>query len=90
MPRRFPCVALAALSLASFAAAAMAADPIPLHGKIDSVTIYRGQALVTRLVDVTAPGGQTDILITDLPDRVIPGSVYAESSDGIENFAPKR
>jgi hypothetical protein len=84
MFRRFARVSAGALVLLSLNSLGLAADPIPLPGKIDSVTVYRGQALVTRLVDVAAPPGLTEILVTNLPDRVIPGSVYAESSDGVE------
>ena len=34
-----------------------AADAVELSGRIDAITVYRGQALVTRIVDVPAPGG---------------------------------
>ncbi len=54
------------------------------HGTIDEVTVYRGQALVTRLVDVPGPAGLREIVVTDLPQRIEPGSIYAESADGIE------
>jgi hypothetical protein len=84
MIRRLICLSVAGYALASFFTAAHAADPISLTGKIDSVTVYRGQALVTRTVDVSAPAGLTDIVVTGLPERVIPGSVYAESADGID------
>jgi hypothetical protein len=84
MFRRFMSFSVASAALASLITAAHAADPISLPGKIDSVTVYRGQALVTRVVDITAPAGLTEIVVTDLPDRVLPGSVYAESADGIE------
>jgi len=61
-----------------------AADAPTFKGKVDAVTVYRGQALVTRLVEVPPPGGLREIIITDLPDRVVPGSIYAESSNGTE------
>jgi hypothetical protein len=32
-------------------------------GKIDAVTVYRGQALITRVVDVPAPAGLREIVI---------------------------
>lgn len=54
------------------------------RGKIDEVTVYRGQALVTRLVDVPGPAGLREIVVTDLPQRIEPGSIYAESADGVE------
>ncbi len=62
-----------------------AADkPLELRGKIDSVTVYRGQALVARVIEVPAPGGLKEIVITDLPPRVVASSVFAESLDGAE------
>lgn len=53
-------------------------------GKIDAVTVYRGQALVTRLIEVTGAAGLREIVVTDLPEAVVPGSIYAESADGVE------
>ena len=84
MFRRFMGVTVVALSVTLSATAVRAADPILASGKIDSVTVYRGQALVTRLIDVTAPAGVSEVIVSDLPERIIPGSVYAESSEGIE------
>ena len=55
---------------------------LQLPGKIDSVTVYRGQALVARVVDVPAPGGLREIVVTDLPVQVVPSSLFAESGDG--------
>ena len=34
-----------------------AVETIESTGKVDSVTVYRGQAYVTRLVDVPGPSG---------------------------------
>jgi hypothetical protein len=61
-----------------------AADAASTKGKIDEVTVYRGQALVTRLVDVPGPAGLREIVVTDLPERIEPASIYAESADGVE------
>jgi hypothetical protein len=61
-----------------------AAEPPSTKGKIDEVTVYRGQALVTRLVDVPGPAGLREIVVTDLPERIEPASIYAESADGVE------
>jgi len=63
---------------------ALAADALQVKGTVDEVTVYRGQALVTRLVKVPGPAGLREIVVTDLPDRVLPGSIYAESADGLE------
>lgn len=66
------------------AAATKAVEPLALKGKIDAVTVYRGQALVTRIIDIPSPVGLTEVIITDLPDRLVPSSIFAEAADGKE------
>jgi len=61
----------------------VAAAGLETKGKVDAVTVYRGQALVTRLVEVPGPPGLREVVVTGLPDRVVPGSIYAESADGV-------
>ena len=82
MIRRLLCIIVTVGAVASVITSAHAADPIRVPGKIDSVTVYRGQALVTRLVDVTAPAGQVDVVVTDLPDRVIGRGEYGGEARG--------
>jgi hypothetical protein len=53
-------------------------------GRLDAVTVYRGQALVTRLVDVPGPAGLREVVVTGLPNEIAPESLYAESADGVE------
>ncbi len=53
-------------------------------GKIDAVTVYRGQALVTRLIEISGPAGLREIVVTGLPEQIIPGSIYAESANGVQ------
>jgi len=48
-----------------------------LAGKIGEVTVYRGQALVTRDVEFAAVAGAQEIVVSPLPERVIPESLYA-------------
>ena len=55
-----------------------------LKGKIDAVTVYRGQALVTRVVELKGQAGLQEVVVTDLPARVISGSIYAEGDEGVE------
>lgn len=60
-------------------------------GTIESVTVYRGQALVTRRIDASklaanAPadaGGVREIVVTDLPARIRPESLHAEAEKGL-------
>jgi hypothetical protein len=70
--------------IALIASAARAADPLQIPGKLDAVTVYRGQALVTRLVDVPGPAGLREVVVTNLPEHIIPGSVFAEAGPTVE------
>lgn len=74
---------LTACSLLFLGAGSVHADPQTTRGRLDAVTVYRGQALVTREVDVGGPAGLTELIVTDLPSRVVPGSLYAESAGGL-------
>jgi len=80
--------AIASLLIVALAQAAIAAEPAPgalsLPGKIEEVTVYRGQALVTRIVEVPGAPGLKEIVVTDLPERVQPQSLYAEAAEGVE------
>ncbi len=60
---------------------AEAPDPVQIRGVIDEVTVYRGQALVSRAVKVEG-AGLSEILVTDLPEHVVPASLYAEADGG--------
>jgi uncharacterized protein (TIGR02231 family) len=51
-----------------------------ITGKISKVTVYHGQAMVTRQITVELPQGSSEVLVTGLPQRIIPESIYAESS----------
>jgi hypothetical protein len=51
-----------------------------LAGKIESVTVYRGQALVTRVLEVDSAQGPMELTVTDLPAQVLPESLYASGS----------
>lgn len=52
-------------------------------GRLEAVTVYRGQALVTRAVDLAASAGLAEVVVTDLPARVLPGSLYADGGSGV-------
>jgi len=57
-------------------------EEVKTAGRIDAVTVYRGQALVTREVELPGKAGLHEIVVTDLPDRILPTSLYAESGGG--------
>lgn len=50
-----------------------------IKGEITDVTVYRDQALVTRTVKVEGPKGPLEIVVTDLPERIISATLSAES-----------
>jgi uncharacterized protein (TIGR02231 family) len=61
-------------------APAFAANQQETAGKIDAVVVYHGQAMVTRQITIDLPQGSSEVLVTGLPERIIPESIYAESS----------
>lgn len=68
------------------AVAAVEVEPAAnqLRGSISAVTVYRGQALVTRLADLNLQPGLREVVITDLPEQILPGSLFAEGERGAE------
>ncbi|MGE0479259.1 MAG: mucoidy inhibitor MuiA family protein [Phycisphaerae bacterium] len=74
---------LGTLALSAVASGATA-TPVETRGTVDAITVYRGQALVTRVVDVPPAAGLHELVVTDLPEQVVPGSLYAESSGALE------
>ena len=75
---------LSTLSLAMFISSSVSAQPASSRGKIESVTVYRGQALVTRALELTQTAGLAEVVVTDLPPRVLAGSLYAEGGSGVQ------
>jgi len=61
------------------AAGPLSAAPVEQSGRIESVTVYRGQALVTRAVALDAPAGPVELVVPDLPARVVGSSLFASS-----------
>lgn len=57
---------------------------VVLNGKVSAVTVYQGQALVTRTVELEEVGGLAEVVVSGLPNNVLPGSLYAEPGDGVE------
>ena len=74
----------AALATVGLATGARAVETLEAHGTLDTVTVYRGQALITRLIDVPGPAGLREVIVTDLPEQVVAGSIFAEGAEGIE------
>lgn len=74
----------AMLSLALMPLTSALAQPAESRGKIESVTVYRGQALVTRALELKQAAGLAEVVVTDLPPRVLAGSLYAEGGSGVQ------
>jgi len=51
--------------------------------KIDKVTVYPSNALVTREVDVPDGTGLVELTVTPMPDRIVPSTMYSEGADGL-------
>jgi hypothetical protein len=51
--------------------------------RVTAVTVYQGNALVTREVDVAVGRGLAEIVVTPLPPQTVDSSLYAEGTDGV-------
>lgn len=76
--------AVALFAIAPFSAAAEEDEPPVLKGSVSAVTVYQGQALVTRTVDLQELSGLSEVIVTSLPENVIPASLYAEPGQDVE------
>jgi Domain of unknown function (DUF4139)/N-terminal domain of unknown function (DUF4140) len=66
------------------ALAANGGEPTVTEGIVSAVTVYQGQALVTRELEVADAKGLQEIVVTNLPESVLPGSLFAEPGGGVE------
>jgi hypothetical protein len=55
--------------------------PRPAASKITDVTVYQGQALVTREVRVPEGAGTIELVVTPLPAQALEGSLYTQGAD---------
>jgi hypothetical protein len=58
--------------------------PRPVASKIAAVTVYQGQALVTREVNVPEGEGTVELVVTPLPAQTVDSSLYTEGADGLQ------
>lgn len=54
-------------------------EPVGVNGPITSVIVYRGQALVTRTIEIPSGCGDMELLLENLPEKILPESLYAQS-----------
>jgi len=72
------------IALLVLAGVAEAATQIESKGKIEEVTLFRGQAMVTRSLEVPASAkGAVTLLVPDLPEQVVGESVFANAPEGV-------
>lgn len=71
--RAFPLTLAALLSTA--APAALWADTIEASSRVSAVTLYPWGASVTRVVELAAPAGVHDVVISDLPPGIDPATL---------------
>jgi hypothetical protein len=55
----------------------------PAASRVTAVTVYQGNALVTREVDVPEGRGLVEVIVTPLPPQTVDSSLYSEGTDGI-------
>ena len=59
------------------------AEPMTTTGTISSVIVYRGQAMITRAIDLDLPEGNSELIVSDLPEKLIPDSLFTQSPPNI-------
>lgn len=79
---RLPGLSLIVISL--FAPSLAWAATFEANGKVESVTVYRNQAMVTRMVPIDAKPGPVELVVGELPRGVQAGSVFAEGDNGVQ------
>lgn len=78
-------VSLRSIVLLALLAPVLAAQSeIPAPSSVRDVTLYRGQALVTRVVQVPPRSGALELVVGNLPSAIVPGSLFAEGETGAE------
>jgi hypothetical protein len=74
---------LTLITLANISFADSTAPTKEATSKITHVTVYPGNALITREVIVPEGTGLMELLVNPLPPQVVDGSLYSEGNDGI-------
>ena len=52
-------------------------------GRITNVIVYLGQALVTRTIEVDLPEGTSELIVGDLPEKIISESLYSQAPPNV-------
>ena len=59
-------------------------DTLQENGEVTDVTLYRNQARVTRTVYVEGRKGEFELVISELPENIVPDSLFAEGLKSTE------
>lgn len=59
------------------------AETVNLNGKIDGVIVYRGQALVTRQIELKMPAGSHEVIVGNLPEKIVAESLYSQAPENV-------
>jgi len=84
MSRRIDSIFLAAAWLAIVIPCLQVRGADDAVGKVSQVTLYRGQAMITRLVTIDGDGGGREIVVGNLPEQIVPNSLFAEGGEVVE------
>ncbi|WP_428305646.1 mucoidy inhibitor MuiA family protein [Lacipirellula sp.] len=55
-----------------------------VEGRVTEVTLYRGQAQITRTVPIDGAAGRREVVVSNLPEQIVPNSLFAEGGDAVE------
>jgi uncharacterized protein (TIGR02231 family) len=75
---------ISAIIIIAFLCTVACADVPTTTGTISKVTVYRGQALITRDISINLPPGASELIVKELPSMIVPESIYAQTSDNIK------
>ncbi len=66
-----------------YAGIAWAGNTLENNGVLSDVTVYRGQAMVIRTLDIDLPEGSSEIIVGKLPNKLIPDSLSAQAPESV-------
>ncbi|MHC4396337.1 MAG: DUF4139 domain-containing protein [Planctomycetota bacterium] len=77
-------ILIAALQIFIFVQPCVAEKTVPeVVGSISNVIVYRGQALVTRTIELDFSEGGSELIVKKLPSKIVSESLYAQASDDV-------
>ncbi len=77
-------ILISAVSMFVLVHACLAEKDAPeVIGKISEVIVYRGQALVTRMIELDLPKGGSELIVQKLPNKIVSESLYAQASGDV-------